>query len=703
MVGEYILNAGPFGIDWLRPQALFGVDLQPLVHGVIMSLLANVTLYIGCSLGWRPTAIERVQADLFVPTSLTPMAPSFRLRRASVTVEELTSSVARYLGEERTRESFRSFAASRRVSLEPHAEADFQLLQYGEYLLASAIGAASSRLVLSLLLRKRTVSTKAALKLLDDANAAIHYNREILQTALDHVRQGIAVFDKDLALVCWNRQFGEIFDLPHALTCIGIPLDEILRHIAGRGAQASDNLDAQVAQRIARYTSEAEPFLERIAERGLVIEVRADRMPDGGLVTTFTDITPSVKAAEALERANATLERRVRERTGELTRLNAELGRAKAEADDANVSKTRFIAAASHDILQPLNAARLYVTSLIERQRAGEDGDLVQNIDASLDAVEEIFAALLDISRLDTGAMQAEMTDFRIDELLQRLEVEFAPLAREKGLTLEFMPCSLAVRSDRRLLRRLLQNLVSNAIKYTPAGSVLIGCRRRGARLRIDVYDTGIGIPQGKRRAVFKEFHRLDQGARVARGVGLGLSIVERIARVLDCEVALKSHVGRGSRFSVEVPRASAAVAAPVVPSVPQRAAGQLAGTVALCIDNERTILDGMQTLLGGWGCHVLKAVDLAEALAVIEGSGFPPDGLLVDYHLDGGNGIVAIAELRRRHGRDLPAILLTADRSVHVREEARIAGVHLLNKPVKPASLRALMAQWRVQRVAAE
>jgi signal transduction histidine kinase/CheY-like chemotaxis protein len=710
MVGEHILSAGPFGLAWLRPQALFGLDLPPLVQGVVLSLLANIALYIGCSFARRPSAIERVQADVFVPTSLAPMAPSFRLRRASVTVEELTATIARYLGEERTRESFRSFAASRRVSLEAGAEADFLLLQYGEYLLASAIGAASSRLVLSLLLRKRTVSTKAALKLLDDANAAIHYNREILQTALDHVRQGIAVFDKDLALLCWNRQFGEIFDLPHALTRIGIALDEILRHIAERGAPAAGDaydLDEEVAARVARYTSEAEPFLERFAERGLVIEVRAGRMPDGGLVTTFTDITPSVKAAEALERANATLERRVRERTGELTRLNAELGRAKAEADDANVSKTRFIAAASHDILQPLNAARLYVTSLIERQRQndgeGEDGDLVQNIDASLEAVEEIFAALLDISRLDTGAMQPEMTDFRIDELLQRLEVEFAPLAREKGLELKFMPCALAVRSDRRLLRRLLQNLVSNAIKYTPAGGVVIGCRRRGARLRIDVYDTGIGIPPGKRRAVFKEFHRLDQGARVARGVGLGLSIVERIARVLDCEVALKSNVGRGSRFSVEVPRAAAAIGAPVLHAVPKAAAGQLAGTVALCIDNERAILDGMQTLLGGWGCRVLKAADLAEALAAIEGSGLHPDGLLVDYHLDGGNGMVAIAELRRRHGRDVPAILVTADRSVHVREEARAAGVHVLNKPVKPASLRALITQWRVQRVAAE
>ncbi len=703
IVGTRILTDGPWGVALLRPQALFGIDLPPLVHGVVLSLLANIAFYVGCSLLRRPRAIERVQADVFVPPTLAPMAPSFRLRRASVTIEELTATVARYLGAERTRESFLSFAASRRLSFEPQAEADFQLLQYGEYLLASAIGAASSRLVLSLLLRKRTVSTKAALKLLDDANAAIHYNREILQTALDHVRQGIAVFDKELNLVCWNRQFGEIFDLPHALGRVGIALEEILRHVVQQSAPDGRSIDGEVAERIAKYTAEAEPFLERFAGRGLVIEVRANRMPDGGLVTTFTDITPSVKAAEALERANATLERRVRERTGELMRLNAELERAKAAADDANASKTRFIAAASHDVLQPLNAARLYVSSLIERQRRGADADLVQNIDASLEAVEEIFAALLDISRLDTGAMQPEMADFHIDEILRRLEVEFAPLAREKGLDLIFMPCSLAVRSDRRLLRRLLQNLVSNAVKYTPAGSVLVGCRRRGPRLRIDVCDTGIGIPHAKQRAVFKEFHRLDQGARVARGVGLGLSIVERIARVLDCEVALQSNVGRGSRFSVEVPRASAVIGEPTLRVVPKIAAGRLTGTVVLCIDNERTILDGMQALLGGWGCRVLKAADLAEALAAMQGSGLEPDGLLVDYHLDGGNGVVAIMELRRRTGRDLPAILITADRSVHVREEARATGVHVLNKPVKPAALRALITQWRMQRVAAE
>ncbi len=533
-IGQHILVEGPWGMMMLRPQHLFGLDLAPLVHGVVWSLTLNVLAYIGFSLRREPSEIERMQANTFVPSDLTPIAPSFRLWRSSVTVEELITTVARYLGEERTRSAIENFAATHRISLEAKDEADFRLVRHAEHILASAIGGASSRLVLSLLLRKRTVSTKAALKLLDDANAAIQYNREILQTALDHVRQGIAVFDKDLQLICWNRQFGEILDLPPSLIRSGGELAEILRFNGKRA-----NVDRRprskrlVLAQIKRYVAGSVPFLERFAE-GMVIEVRANRMPDGGIVTTFTDITPSVEASEALERSNETLERRVRERTEELERLNAALARAKGEADDANISKTKFLAAASHDILQPLNAARLYVTSLIERQGGGDDRRLIGNIDASLEAVEEIFGALLDMSRLDTGAMRPEFASFRIDELMRQIEIEFAPLAAAKGIELRYVPCSLVVRSDRRLLRRLVQNLISNAIKYTPTGRVLVGCRRRGDDLRIDVYDTGVGIPESQQRDIFVEFHRLEQGARIARGVGLGLSIVERVARVLD-------------------------------------------------------------------------------------------------------------------------------------------------------------------------
>ena len=700
LVSRHILTDGPWSIAMLRPQALFGLDMSPLVHGVVWSLLLNIIAYVGFSLRRTPSPIERLQAEVFVPSDLAPIAPSFRLWRSSVTVEELTNTIARYLGEQRTGAAFQTFASSHRISLEPKDEADFRLVRHAEHVLASAIGTASSRLVLSLLLRKRTVSDKAALKLLDDANTAIQYNRAILQTALDHVRQGIAVFDKDLQLVCSNRQFGEILDLPPSLTSVGIGLADILHFNARRGG-VETNIDGHVSDQLKLYASGSESFVQR-SEPGLVVEVRANRMPDGGIVTTFTDITASVEAAEALESANETLERRVNERTEELTRLNAALARAKGEADAANISKTKFLAAASHDILQPLNAARLYVTSLIERQGGREDARLAENIDASLEAVEEIFGALLDMSRLDTGALRPDFASFRIDELMHQIELEFAPVAAARGLALSFVPCSAVVRSDRRLLRRLIQNLVSNAIKYTPSGRVLVGCRRRGEQLRVDVYDTGIGIPQSKQRDIFVEFHRLDQGAKIARGLGLGLSIVERVARVLGATVDIESTVGVGSHFSVLVPLSAAA---PI--ELPQRAGpgidpGQLAGTMALCIDNEPAVLDGMETLLRGWGCEVIKAPDLDLALAALGESPSLPNGLLVDYHLDEGNGIEAIEALRRHCGGDLPAILITADRSPAVREAARAHGIQVLNKPLKPAALRAMLAQWRVLRVAA-
>jgi len=700
VIGQRIITEGPWALTILRPQHLLWLDLPPLVHGVLWSLTINLICYIGVSLRREPTPIERLQANLFVPSELAPMAPSFRLWRSSVTVEELSQTVARYLGEERTRTALESFAASERISAEPKDEADFRLVRHAEHILASAIGAASSRLVLSLLLRKRTVSTKAALKLLDDANAAIQYNREILQTALDHVRQGIAVFDKDLQLICWNRQFGDILDLPPSLIRTGSGLADILRFNGRRSDIGPEQIDEFVHNQLARYVSGSEPFLERFAA-GMVIEVRANRMPDGGIVTTFTDITASVEAAEALERANETLERRVHERTEELTRLNAALARAKADADAANISKTKFLAAASHDILQPLNAARLYVTSLTERRRGHEDTRLIDNVDASLEAVEEIIGALIDISRLDTGAMRPEFASFRIDELLRQIELEFAPLAAAKGLELAFMPCSAVVRADRRLLRRLVQNLVSNAIKYTPAGRVLVGCRRRGRMLRIDVYDTGVGIPQDKQRDIFMEFHRLDEGAKIARGLGLGLSIVERIARVLGGDVEVVSEVGRGSHFAVSVPLSTAAPVELPAREEPRLDTGQLIGTAVLCIDNEPSVLDGMETLLQGWGCEVIKAPDLDTALAAIEESSIVPNGLLVDYHLDRGNGIEAIVALRARCG-DVPAILITADRSPTVREQARAEAIQVLHKPLKPAALRALLAQWRMLRVAA-
>jgi Na+/proline symporter/signal transduction histidine kinase len=698
--GLSLLQHGPFGIEALRPQALFGADLPPLLHGVLWSLSLNLLTYVVLSLARAPSSIERLQADLFVPNALAPMAPSFRRWRTTVTVQDIQTTVAQYLGPERARHSFEAFAAQHRTHLDPGAPADFELLQHAEHLIASSIGAASSRLVMSLLLRKRTVSAKAALKLLDDSHAALHFNREVLQTALNHVRQGIAVFDADLQLICSNRQFGDILALPPHLVQIGMPLREILEFM-GAISPLGDG-DAVIEKRLAAYTIEGEPYLERLPDRHMVIEVRSNRMPGGGLVITFSDVTPSFEAAEALERANATLEKRVRDRTEELTRLNSELALAKSTAEDANISKTRFLAAASHDILQPLNAARLYVTSLVERQNGGEDSRLVENIDDSLEAIEEILGALLDISRLDAGAMATAITSFKMSDLMRSLEIEFAPIARAKGLKLTFVPCSLPVESDRLLLRRLLQNLISNAIKYTPRGRVLVGCRRHGQSLQIGVYDTGVGIPVQKRGEIFKEFHRLEQGARIARGLGLGLSIVERLARVLNHGIALDSNVSGGSVFSVTVPTAKAINYTAAVTTATPLSRTPMSGALIVCIENDAAILDGMRTLLTAWDAEVIAVADPDAAIEAIEAAGIPVTGLLVDYHLDRGNGVAAIRDIRRRFGENIPAILITADRSPHVRAAAREDKIAVLNKPVKPASLRALLSQWRTQQMVA-
>ncbi len=700
--GILFLQQGPFGIEALRPQALFGADLPPLLHGVLWSLGLNLLTYFIVSLARQPSAIERLQADLFVPDALAPIRPSFRRWRSTVTVQDIQSTVSQYLGPERARESFEAFAARHHTHLDPAAPADFEVLQHAEHLIASSIGAASSRLVMSLLLRKRTVSAKAALKLLDDSHAALHFNREILQTALNHVRQGIAVLDQDLQLICSNRRFSELLSLPPHLVQIGIPLREILEYVGAGSPEGLDEGEALIERRLNAYTAIGEPYLERLLDRHLVIEVRSNRMPDGGLVITFTDVTPSFEAAEALERSNATLEKRVRDRTEELTLLNSELALAKSAAEDANISKTRFLAAASHDILQPLNAARLYVTSLVERKSVGEDSRLVENIDDSLEAIEEILSALLDISRLDAGAMTPAISSFNMADLMRSLEIEFAPAARAKGLKLTFVPCSLPVESDRLLLRRLLQNFISNAIKYTPHGRVLVGCRRRGQSLQIAVYDTGVGIPLVKRGEIFKEFHRLEQGARIARGLGLGLSIVERLARVLKHGIALDANASGGSVFSVTVPIASAINHTAAVTSATPLAKTPISGARIVCIENDLAILDGMKTLLTAWDAEVVAVTDPDAAIEAIEAAHGQVTGLLVDYHLDRGNGVAAIRDIRRRFGENIPAILITADRSPHVRAAAREESIAVLNKPVKPASLRALLGQWRIQQMIA-
>jgi Na+/proline symporter/signal transduction histidine kinase len=701
------LAHGPLAIAWLSPAALVAFAPNALVGGVVLSLAVNIAAFFAFSLTRQPSALERAQASAFAGVGVGGKPQAFRLWRSSTAAGELEAAVARYLGAGRAHRAFVSFMRERGLVYDPALEASAQLIRHAEFLLSPAIGASTSRQVLSLLLRPRTVSGQSALKLIDEASAAIQSSRDQLQHALDHARQGITVFDADLALTAWNREFADLFDLPPAMLRHGVGLDEIVRFNAGRGAYGPGDSEDFVADRVASLLYDDQPNRLRLFSTHRVIEVRSARLPDGGIVTTYTDVTQTVQVEEALEAANEMLERRVDERTAELQHLNAELERAKNEADAANLSKTRFLAAASHDILQPLNAARLYASSLSEGASMldpEERADLARNVDVSLEAVEEILGALLDISRLDAGATKPEISDVPVADLIGMLEIEFAALARAKGLDLIFVPTTLVVRTDRRLMRRLLQNLISNALKYTLSGRVLVGCRRAGGSARIEVWDTGLGIPPGQQRTVFAEFRRLDQGARVARGLGLGLSIVERLSRVLGHPVGLRSRPGKGSVFFVTAPLGRPVVKARAEPGAPEPvAAGEpLSGLKVLAIDNEPRVLEGMRVLLKRWGCTVATTHSLAEAMAALAEFG-APDVIIADYHLDVENGVAAIKALRGRLGRKTPAILATADRSPEVRDEAAREDVLVMNKPLKPAPLRAQLTRYGAMREAAE
>ncbi len=431
-----------------------------------------------------------------------------------------------------------------------------------------------------------------------------------------------------------------------------------------------------------------------------------------GFFTLIQDITERRRTQHMLEAAKEDLERRVYERTASLQELNAtlvreveerrrigrELRAAKVEAELANASKTQFLADASHDLLQPLNTARLFIASIQGSKLPRRTADYVAKVDRALVNIEDILNILLDISKLESGRVNVQLAATPLSGLMQSLRDEAGPLAERAGLSLRVVPTSLSVRTDVRLLRRLLQNLLTNACRYTPKGKVLFGVRRRGKFVELQVADTGIGIPRDKFDEIFAEFRRLADLAGGANGYGLGLSIVRRISRLLDHPVQVRSQVGKGSVFSVLIPLDQTAdqPRAPQRPRPPRHTT--IDGVRVLVIDNEVQVLEGMTSLLDTWHCRVIAASNAEAALSELDRTGEKPELLLVDYHLDHGRvGTDAINAIRDRVGAGVPAAIITADHNPAIREDVRkSAGVSLLLKPIKPARLRALIASVR-------
>jgi PAS domain S-box-containing protein len=680
------VERGPFGIAALRPQQLLGLQgWDALTHGVFWSLLANVGVFVFVSVRYRP----RMQEQLLAAPFLDPYAQRQPLGPGGWAVGvrggDLLALAERILGERHAQRAFDEHAQQLGRAWSPDEPADRALVQFTERLLASAIGAASARLTLTSALRGSGMELGEVVALLDEASQELRFNRQVLSTTLENISQGVSVVDAQMRLVAWNRRYQELFGYPEGMLYVGRPVSDLIRWNAERGEMGPGEVDAQVERRLEHLRAGAPHVFERVRANGQVIEMRGRPLPGGGYVTTYSDVTDYKRVERALREVNETLEQRVEQRT--------------REAEAAQSSRSRFLAAVSHDVLQPLNAARLFASALREAGDPGEQAHLAARVDASLRAAEELLDGLLDVSRLDAGALQPQIRDFDAGELLRELAAQYTPAADERGLALRVhvSGAQAPVRSDPRLLRRALQNFLGNALRYTQRGGVLLAARRRGREVELQVWDTGPGIPGVHLQQIFEEFHRYEQpGDRGARGLGLGLSICQRISGVLQHPLGVRSRVGRGSVFSIRIPASDVSLvrARPRDVALPRDDA--LLGLRVLCLDNDREILAGMDALLTRWGVEAALATTVDEALQAA--AAHRPDVLLVDYHLhDRADGLDALDALRAAAGADVRGALVTGDGSDALKQAARQRGYRVLTKPVKPASLRAFLAAGRI------
>src|SRR5882724_8237531 len=701
LIGQGFVDLGPFGLEWARPQALLGFEgLSPTGRGALWALCANVAVLVCVSRRRAATLQERIAAAAFL--RLDRPRPGAGVGTA--TVGSLLSVAEAVVGMRAARHALLSYEReSSQGPLDSARAADRGFAQRIERLIAAAVGPSLARVMLSTTLRGRGLDVNQVAELLDETSQQLEFNRQLLQSTMENVTQGISVVDSDMRLVAWNQRYLDIFQYPEGMVYVGRPIAEIIRHDAERGECGPGDPAHHVEKRLSRMRSGSSYVAQRERLNGRIYEIRGQAMPGGGYVRTYTDITEFKKTERELLEAKQGLEQRVEQRTLDLRQALEAQEAAKRQAEAANLSKTRFVAAVTHDLLQPLNAARLFSAALESRvAHDTELSSLVSRIGTAMRAAEDLLAGLLDIARLDSGALQPELSEFPIADLVSDLERQYAPLASSRALQLRTAPTGVWVRTDRVLLRRVLQNLIGNALRYTARGAVLVGCRRHGAEVELQVFDTGPGIAAERQEAIFGEFRRLEQRSPWGeQGVGLGLAICDRIARLLGHTLLLHSRVGQGSMFAIRVTRVAMQTGRPAELGVGvMTEPGDLRGMRVLCVDNDPAILEGMKALLSRWGVDVECALDPHEAVQLSASQHF--DAVLADYHLQGQmNGLdvlqqCGLAASPGQHMRCTLPVLITADHDPWLMNETRRRGHALLLKPLKPAALRALLASHK-------
>jgi Na+/proline symporter/CheY-like chemotaxis protein len=649
--------------------------------GVVVSLSVNILIYLLVSSLTHQSAAEQQQALRF--NRLEHRADPV-IHGQQVSWGRLRAVLSRFM------DARDAAGLDRRLGLAVANIPDDRLVHPAllvrlERELAGAIGSSASRLLINSLARPSTVAVDQVVDWASEASQLYRFNRELLQASVENIPQGISVIDKELRLVAWNRRYLEIFNYPEGLIRAGVAIEEILRFNARRGlfGRGEADIGAEIHKRLEYLKTGSRYRYQRQQPSGQIIELQGNPMPDGGFVTTYTDITELVTVQTELKQINTELEQRVEERTQALSV-------AKQAAEQAHHSKSKFFAAAGHDLMQPFNAASLFCDMLLQRLK-NDEARLALQIQQSLQNAEELLTMLLEMTKLESGNLQAHKKDTALWEILSPLEASFSMLAREKGLIFNMHPSQVIVHTDQKILQRILQNLLSNAIRYTQHGRVVCGVKRRAGNLiELQVWDTGKGIPAEKFNEIFMEFKQLDQQDHNP-GLGLGLAIVDRMCKLLDIPIALKSTVNRGTCFSLTLPVSNwKSAALRRKHSYRDRSQWQLSeSTHVLLLDDAPDIRDALASLLHSWGAQVTTCASIDEALQ----QPMQPDLLFIDYHLaENEVGTDAIVRLREHWKTDIPAILSTADPDEHIREQVVEVGALFLPKPVKQAALKRLL-----------
>ena len=687
---------------WLMLNFLpqFGLYEQPFNDGLIpantlsslLSLAANVFVMWALSQISRQSVQERVQASLFLEWQTPKLLTTQKNRH--IDYRELELLASRFVGEHKARESFSKFqrkAIKKQIGNVAYNEL---LLLHTEKTLASVMGASSARLVLSSAIDGRDIALDEVAVLVEEAsNQKQQFSENLLQSAIENASEGISIVDIDLKLVAWNQKYIDIFKYPKELIYKGCPIETLIRFNACRGLCGAGNVEEQVNKRLHFLRSGSSHSSERQNDSGQVIRIEGNPLPGGGFVMLFSDITAYRQAEQMLKATNVDLEEIITERTKKLEVANEALEKAREKAEQAHVKKSLYLKACSHDLMQPLEAARLFTSALSGQNNLNDAQQRqVKNIDHSLKVANDLLSDLGEIARIESGNIKPHFEAIALGTLFHDLTKEFSASAIDQNVEFRVVDTTIWVYSDRNLLRRILQNLIGNAFRYASPGKVLLGARAVNDSVNIQVLDDGPGIPIDKQTLVFEQFTQLNTPQNHSgRGLGLGLNITQSLTQLLDHPLSLKSKEMQGCKFTIKLKKAE-----PVIKPIIHKPTAKVgfSGVTVMCIDNDPDVLNGMIELLSIWQCNVIAADSFEQAKQLFTNNGNYIEILLVDYQLNNNHdGLTLIASLREQCNHYIPAILITATTDADIEEKTQAADVGYMKKLVKPAKLRAMMS----------